>query len=299
LEIDQLLTEEPELISSYDDLRARPDFEEALAFFPHDQRRFGAVLAPYRFQDRVSCGIASCRQPHLTGYLISTSDGKETAIGGDCGRTHFGVSFNRERKRIDALIDRRRRIDTITAMIEGLGAMMPLIEQLDRDYQALVQLKQRLMGAIGTVTYQRLKGRAERGYAAIEKEVPMTEREAEAFFATSNRRPDDGLGWPTNTVVLARIDGLDFFKGDTKTLMISNLITPIRNLATTSPADVLTMKPRALGATAKWVGEVPMHLARAQAVVAAGNAFFSASNLQHLALLGASAAPLQLMIETL
>ncbi|RJT91199.1 hypothetical protein D6T65_18655, partial [Arthrobacter frigidicola] len=139
--------------------------------------------------------------------------------------------------------------------------------------------------------YQRLKGRAERGYAAIEKEVPMTEREAEAFFATSNRRPDDGLGWPTNTVVLARIDGLDFFKGDTKTLMISNLITPIRNL--------LTMKPRALGATAKWVGEVPMHLARAQAVVAAGNAFFSASNLQHLALLGASAAPLQLMIETL
>ncbi|PYG98592.1 hypothetical protein CVV67_19875, partial [Arthrobacter stackebrandtii] len=80
---------------------------------------------------------------------------------------------------------------------------------------------------------------------------------------------------------------------------ISNLITPIRNLATTSPADVLTMKPRALGATAKWVGEVPMHLARAQAVVAAGNAFFSASNLQHLALLGASAAPLQLMIETL
>lgn len=75
--------------------------------------------------------------PHLNGYLITTSDGHETAIGSHCGKTHFGMSFTRERQRVDQAIARRRRIESVMAMIEDMPRMIATIEVLESDYREL------------------------------------------------------------------------------------------------------------------------------------------------------------------
>lgn len=285
------------VIDSYQDFLAREAFEPSLAFHPKVPRHFGTVIAPYRFLERVECGIASCRQPHLSGYLVTTSDGKETAIGIDCGKSHFGASFSRERKRVDAAVARKRRIETVTRMIERMAEVLPVVEDIHRQYLELVDLKLRLQGAIDTSVMSTLKERARRDNPVIERRVAMTGAEAEVYFETNNRRPGDG--WPTKGEVVANLEGLEFFKDGAKVLLLTNLVAPISELSKTKAEEVSLMKPRQLTVTAKWVGEVPLHLAKAQRIVANGQAFFKPDNLGRLIHLGAAAAPLRLMMADL
>lgn len=292
---------EPDLvvIDSFDDLLNRPKFAPSLPFHPKGDRRFGAVIAPYRFLDRANCGIESCRTPHLHGYLITTSDGLETGIGSHCGRKHFGVKFTRERQRVEQAIERRRRIDTVMAMVKNMPQMIAVIEGLERDYRELQELKVRLMGAVGTGIFSTLKLRADRDDPVIERSVPMTPAEAEVFFETSNRRANDGKGWPHKQVPVATLEGLQFIKARFKDMLVTNLCQPMRDLSRIKPADIEAMKPRLLSETAKWVGQVPQDIIKAQDVVAAGRRFFKAENLEKLMHLGSAARSAAAMIDEL
>ena len=286
-------------IDSIEDLEARPDYEPSLAFHPHSARRFGSVIAPYRFLERITCGIAHCHQPHMAGYLISTSDGKETGIGGNCGKTHFGVSFTRERKRVDQAIARKQRITAISLLLATMSEMLVEIEAIDIAFKDLSSLKTRLMGAVGPDVFQKLRQRADRDEAVIEKEVPMSREEADAHYETSNRYEGDGLGWPTKPVYVATIDGLPFFKARVKDMIVTNLIHPMRELSKVKPEELESLKPRQLQREAKWVGEVPRHLERAREVIQSGNRFFTPVNLAKMINLGAPSGPLMMMIAGL
>jgi len=293
------LNQELVAVNTYEDLLARAGFEPSLAFYPKAVRRFGSVLAPYRFLDKIPCGIESCHTPHLNGYLITTSDGHETAIGSHCGKTHFGVTFTRERQRVDQAVARRRRIESVMAMIEDMPRMIITIEGLESDYRELQEKKVRLMGAIGTGIFAVLKQRADRENTVIEKEIAMTKEEAEAFFETSNRKANDGKGWPTKSVPVATLDGLLFIKARFKDMLVTNLIQPMRTLSKTSASDIDAMNPRNLIATAKWVGEVPQNISKAQDIVAAGRHFFTGENIEKLTHLGASRRSMAMMIADL
>lgn len=286
-------------VATYEELCERPNFHRSLPFHPKAERRFGAVVAPYRFLDRIPCGIESCHTPHLSGYLITTSDGLETAIGSTCGKTHFGVTFTRERQRVDKAVERRRRIDTISRMLADMPQLLAVVESLDSEYKDLQDKKARLLGAIGPGLFATLKERANRGQSEISREVPMTKEEAAVYFETSNRKANDGKGWPTKSIHVATIDGLDFIKSRFKDMVVVNLIQPIRELSKLRPSDIADMKPRDLAATAKWVGDVPQGIVKAQAAIRSGYEFFTAENLEKLPLLGASASVLSAMIEDL
>lgn len=287
------------VIDTVEDLKARPAYEPSLAFHPHASRRFGSVIAPYRFLEKIVCGIAHCHQPHGVGYLITTSDGKETGIGGDCGKTYFGVSFTRERKRVDQAIARRQRIDAISLMLKNISERLVEIEAIDVSYRELLAQKARLMGAVGNEVYQKLRQRADRDEAVIEKEVAMTKAEADAHYETSNRYEGDGLGWPTKPVYVTTLDGLSFFKARIKDMIVTNLIQPMRDLSKVQLEELESLKPRQLQREAKWVGEVPKHLERAHDVIRAGHRFFTPENVAKLTNLGAPPGPLLMMIDGL
>lgn len=286
-------------IAVYEDLLARPNFHTSLPFHPKASRRFGAVVTPYRFLEKIPCGIESCHTPHFAGYLITTSDGLETAIGSHCGKTHFGMTFTRERQRVDQAIARKRRTDAIAAMLNDMPRLLGVIEGLEKDYKDLQDKKQRLMGAVDVGFFPMLKARADRGQSEITKEVPMTKAEADVFFETSNRKANDGKGWPTKSVHLANLDGLLFIKARFKDMLVVNLITPIRELSKTRISEIEGMKPRQLAAMAKWVGEVPQGILKAQAVIEAGRRFFTAENIEKLVHLGADRNTLSAMINDL
>lgn len=286
-------------ISSYDDLLARQAFRTSLAFHPKADRRFGKVLAPYQFLDQVPCGISACHTRHMKGYLITTSDGLETAIGSVCGRKNFGMVFTRERQRVDQVVARRRRIETVTGLLEDMPRMLTIIEGLERNYRLLQDQRQRLMDALGTDTYAALKQRASRGTSVINRSIPMTAAEAEVFFETSNRHQNDGLGWPHKEVPITFLEGLAFIKARFKEMLVTNLIFPLRNLSKSKPSDLESMKPRELATIAKWVGEVPQGIALAQEVVATGKRFFTSENIDKLTLIGGKRDHLAPMIEDL
>ena len=286
-------------IASYEDLTDRPSFRASLSFHPKAERHFGAVVAPYRFLDRILCGIESCHTPHLSGYLITTSDGLETAIGSHCGRKHFGASFSKERKRVNDAVDRQRRIKLIKTMLDDMAAHLVVIEDLERHHLDLSDKKNRLMGAIDIRLYTAIKQRADRGQDELTKEVPMTKEEADSYFATSNRKENDGKGWPTKSVFLARLDGMAFIKARPKEMLVTILIDPMRTLSKMGLSDIEAMTRRELTSMAKWVGEVPKSIERARVVVEAGHRFFHSENIAKLVHLGASPNTLAGMISAL
>lgn len=273
-------------VETYEELLARVKFRPDLDFHPKGERRFGDVLGPYRFLERVPCGISSCHTPHLQGYLITTSDGLETAIGGDCGARYFGVRFTRERRRVESAIRRDQRIGAIKALIASLPNMISTIRQLEIDYRALQDLKMRLMGATDANIFKQLKTRAERDGAAITRSEPMTKEEAEAYFATNNKRNRAVQDWPQKEVLIATLDGLSFFKIQFKDMVVTNLLDPLKHLSQTKPEEIEMMGPKELARTAKWVGNVPREIATAQKAVEAGKRFFAPNNIEKLVHLG-------------
>ena len=275
------------VIDSYDQIASRPGFSPSLSFYPHSDRKFGAVVAPYRFTDSIACGIESCHTQHLRGYLITTSDGQETGIGGHCGRKHFGLSFTRERKRVDEAVQRKRRIDTVMRAVAQIPAYLEAVAELKASHQELTEIKRRFIDLAGWGMFKLLKERADKGYAQIFQYERMSKSEAAAYFATNNRKKSDSKEWPEKEVLVATLDGLDFIRSKFTDMLVTNLISPLERFAATKPADVEQMKARALYNEAKWVGKVPGEIAKARQVVEAGRAFFRVENLLKLIYLDA------------
>ena len=287
------------VIDSYEELAGRPGFTPSLSFHPKGDRKFGSVVAPYRFRDTIACGIQSCHTQHMKGYLITTSDGLETGIGVDCGRKHFGVHFTRQKKQIDDAVQRKRRIDTVMRAVKEIPAYLATVKELKRDYQHLTDLKRRFMDVVGVRVFAELKERADRGNALITKSVPMTKSEAEANFATTNRKKGDRKDWPEKEVPVAKLDGLEFIRSKFTDMLVTNLIKPLERFAATKPGDAEKMRPRALYNEAKWIGKVPGDIAKAREVIRAGNAFFTPENLLKLVHLEVNVQPLGPMLQDL
>ncbi|GGK05652.1 hypothetical protein [Pseudomonas matsuisoli] len=286
-------------VDSYEDLLRRPAFEGSLAFHPKAPRQFGSVIAPYTFLERIPCGIESCHTPHLSGYLITTSDGLETAIGSLCGRKYFGVSFQKERKRVDAEVARQKRLESIKLFLNGLPALLNSLEAFERDYRHLQEQRERLHGAVGREVYQDIRERAKRDNAIMQEYVRMSVSEAEAFFETNNRTRSDSKEWPTKAVILGTLRGLDFFKADVKALILTTLVIPVRELSMSRLSDIESMSSRQVAALAKWIGEVPQKLIEARAVIEAGRRFFTSENILSLVHLGADRRCILPMVESL
>jgi len=286
-------------IETYEDLLKRPNFHQSLPFHPKASRGFGTAVESYRFLEKASCGIESCHQAHFAGYLITTSDGLETVIGSYCGKKYFGLSFTREKKRVDQEAERARRINLISDMLADMPRFLAVIGSLEKSYSELRDQKARLMEVIGSSVYAVLKARADRDEREITRDVPMTKLEAESYFETSNRKASDSRGWPTKQVHLATLDGLPFIKARFKDMLVVGLIHPIRELSKTNVSTVASMKPKALREMAKWVGEVPQDILKAQAIIDAGYRFFTAENIEKLVHLGANRTAMSSMIEDL
>lgn len=283
----------------YEELLARENFHPKLEFAPQSDRSMCNVLWPYKFLEKVNCGISACRQLHFNGYLITTSDGLETGIGVDCGLKYFGLKFTRQRQRVDKEIGRRQRVRAIKEMIDKLPAMVSMLAQIKADYNDLQDQKQRLMGAVGPGIYAALRQRAEKDGAKIMRSVRLTGRDLEAYYATTNKpkgRQDDA---PHREELIATLEGLPFIKSRLKDMLITNLLEPLQKLSKCSPDEVEQWKVRELQTTAKWVGEVPNSLAKAQELIAQGRLFFKSANIAKLIHIGAPAGPLSHIIADL
>lgn len=167
------------------------------------------------------------------------------------------------------------------------------------DYHDLQDQKQRLMGAIGPGIYAVLKQRAEKDGAKITRSVRLTGKDLEAHYATTNRPKGRQEDAPHREELIATLEGLAFIKARMKDMLITNLLEPLHTLSKSKPDEVEQWKVRELQKTAKWVGEVPQNLIKAQELISAGRRFFSSKNIANLVHIGAPAGPLSQIIDDL
>ena len=88
------------------------------------------IIGNYTESDFVRCGLSSCHTKHGKGYVVTTSDGRTTNIGKDCGKTHFGVDFESMQKRFDRDLQNAERRENLKAFQSQIPAYRERVADL-------------------------------------------------------------------------------------------------------------------------------------------------------------------------
>jgi len=287
------------MIECADDISGRPSFHEKL-IFEEGVRGFDKILGVYRFKDTwIRCGISDCRENHLHGYLISTTDGLETVIGKDCGKKIFSVEFVEQMKIVDAFHSRRRKIETVKKLKNELTYVLVAVENLQRSNIDLSELKDQFKGAVPPGTLSLLQERARKGNTAIMQTVRMTKSEwaahREVNRSTERQRHSRGF----KEISIGELRGLDYLLGNSEIIIITSLLNPLRDLAKLKDHEMDDLDNSRISTWAKLANELPQRIKTAQTFINDGYKFFTESNLLELKKLDIDMGPLRFLIQNL
>ncbi|MDQ6767253.1 MAG: hypothetical protein M3Z41_05545 [Candidatus Eremiobacteraeota bacterium] len=269
------------LVERWDDITIRPGFDGNL---DPTAIELESILGSYAFGDYIICGLSSCRQPHGKGYLVKAKNGRETNIGKDCGRKHFGVDFETLRKTYDRdLLNATRRqrlgefqnraqlyLDTIDRLRRGqIGA-----DWVYRTSRALVSKT----AAIPDEIVHWMSGMAKARGGSITRQRQATEQEVDDIEARENRRVprphyvSESIGMLQGLAVL-------FPENDLRQILVVDLIPKLVQLKQLS---VDTMREADLASWDKWAAGIDQKLDQAKEVIHHGTLLLSKSNLAQL-----------------
>ena len=210
----------------YEDLLNRAEFRDRL---DHNAFALKHVLTDYHFAKKVPCGLKSCRQPHLHGYLVLTEGGGETNIGQDCGKTHFGDEvFSTARA---AYLRRRERDDLIRRM-EHLQSIAPDIEKTINDLtfkpyggKWAVKVKTTMDSVIGTSLVDSLRVASIRGDLAVTRSRRRSEEEIDDLVALNRGMSREQAGH--EDVLVGQLTPMPWLDFDFRERLMVNLLGPL------------------------------------------------------------------------
>lgn len=108
--------EEEIILNSWNDIIHRPCYESPIKPIKH---HFVHITAYYSFKDEsAQCGVSDCLQTHKRGFLVPTSDEKETNLCEDCGQRFFDVSFDEQKKILQDNIKIRKQKIQLNKILE-------------------------------------------------------------------------------------------------------------------------------------------------------------------------------------
>lgn len=203
-----------EPVLSFSELEARPHFVEvANISIENHGVKLGELVSAYHFKERVKCGISSCRQGHLKGYLVTLSNNQEIIIGHICGKKYFGVDFLNKDREFRA---KKLKFEKFEAMKETFNNLVQMKQEFEQVLMSsgplsFIQIKngiRALSGSDGTFDYwmkQELKRISVSGVIKHTVQKTQKEIETEEFFRKEN---EDDVVYirETKTVVAATLD---------------------------------------------------------------------------------------------
>ncbi|GHA78207.1 hypothetical protein GCM10009007_18980 [Formosimonas limnophila] len=205
------------------------------------------VLAPYTFQNKITCNLKGCHTPHKHGYLILIEDGRETNIGKDCGRTHFGENFVISR---DLERKKRERLQQINKLLSIQAEKESLLKRLDelsnRPYGVAwaVRSKINLRKAIGQDVFNRLSERARRNNLTIQEEKERKPAEIKRLHELNPRsKREDHRYYQIDVGSFTSLDGIAF---DFQNVYWENLDKDIKEILDCDTARLTTPQLRKL-----------------------------------------------------
>jgi hypothetical protein len=229
---------------SIDELRARENFEAPLDHIAHALRQ---VLTDYDFPKEVPCGLKSCRQPHLHGYLVRTDGGKETNIGRQCGKTHFGEAvFSSAR----AEYVRRREREELIAKAKHLQSIAPEIEAAirdltDRDFGAkwARRATTALQSVIGESLVDGLRTSTIRNELSVIKPRRRSDEEIDNIMVTNRGMTRDRAMYEDE--VIGQLKPASWLGFDFREKLMVNLFGPLKVFCELVPEELPSPKLKA------------------------------------------------------
>lgn len=272
-------------IESWDDIESRPGF---IAHVDPKAVKLKEIIGSYSFSAFIPCGLSTCHQPHGSGFLVVTEDGKETNIGRICGKRHFSVEFTqmsrtflqavRAQQNRELLWGIKNRLPSITAEVVAIrgdqyGAkwINIRINQLTGKSGSLPMsivnaVRQIVRRGDGAVTIQRAVTSEEReGLAAATEVTGLTRRNRVSDFV------EDQVGQLDGFAALAPGNGLRDLLG---------IIDPF--LSTLSSTDIDDLSGKQLRELAKVGTDLGPSLERLRMVIAAGKRLLMRQNIHQL-----------------
>lgn len=243
------------------------------------------LLGWYTFRDEVACGRANCHQPHKTGYVCETEDGRVVQIGNVCGEEYFGDTFVRLKNELEEAKRRQSRRATLAEVLDRADEILDRAEDLkSRKYGAswvnrsCTNFKREVPGEV----MEHIIRRARTGDTAIKQLRRLTQDEVE-IRRIAEARPIRVGGDEEEEVeieeTVAVIQGLEVWGGDLKSLVVDEIEEKLREL---QRMDILQLPQRKLIEWAKWADSLPQLFERAEELVSAGRAFFTEENINNL-----------------
>ena len=255
--------EEKITLNSWDELPHRPCYESPVE---PQQYRYVRIAGVYSFKDQSArCGVSDCLQAHSQGFLVITSDGKETNLCEACGQRFFSVSFKAREKALQEqarIREQKIRLNTV-------------LEQVDVIKERIKELKQVPYGAnwLYRVLTSFCKTYPADLLAAL-KELAKNKDENTILAALTEDEAD-----PFQLEQVEQLQGLGIFAADIREELIGKILKPLMEL------EKLAGDPDAnpsLTRYCKWADSLEEQFACADYLVAEGRAFFDRENLERL-----------------
>lgn len=267
-------------LESWDDVLSRPGF---VADLDPRTAKLDRIIGNYSLFPFLPCGLSTCHTSHGKGYLVATSDGRETNIGKDCGKRYFEVQFERMAKAFDRDLRNKERRETlvtlqhrIPAIERRIAALMDGPEGAKWVNRQLVRLKdpsrgmsQAVIGIVGGLIRRR-SGELTRSRVATEDELER--------MRAMGQRIQPGVNFVEETV--GQLEGVSALYKENEVRRL--LVDEMANLAVVRNLDVENAKEKKLRDLAKWSESIEPNIAQAAEVIAAGRRLLTRGNLRQL-----------------
>jgi hypothetical protein len=247
-------------LKKWDDILDRPEYGSPIA----DQKfRSLRIVAVYSFKEQSAhCSISECQQVHSQGFLVSTSDEKETNLCESCGLRRLGMTIDQAKNdlRDQARMRKQRvRLNTILDQSDVIKGRIKKLKQTQKGANWLYQMS-----------------------AMFRKTYPMDLIDALEELAT-NRNDNSIVAAIVENEAdpsqLEQLQGLGIFAADIREELIGKILKPL--IALEKLADNPGTNP-ALTRYCGWADSLDEQFAFAEHLVEEGRAFFDKENLQRL-----------------
>jgi hypothetical protein len=271
--------EEKITLATWDDILNRPDYQSPVK----PQRfRFLRIAAVYSFKEQSArCGVSDCQQAHSQGFLVITSDEKETNLCEACGQRLLGVTFSTQKKILQSLARIRKQQLRLNKVLEQSDTIKRRVKELKQTPKGANWLYQVLTSFHKTYPADLLA--ALKTLATDKEDNTILSALAEEDVGPSHLEHDsrDGGDRATSGTVaeVLQLQGLGIFAADIHEELIGKILKPLKQL------EEAIEDPEAnpsLASYCQWADRLEEQFACAEHLVEEGKAFFDRENLERL-----------------
>lgn len=268
-------------VELWEDIESRPGFVKDLS--PADEK-LDSIIGRYIFKEKIRCGLSNCHTPHSKGYIVSTTNGHETNIGKDCGKTYFGVDFETLSKKFDRDItesENREKLCSFSFKIEELEKKINDIRKQEKGADWSYKLTQTIINRnrecpdeIVHIITSMIKSRSN----ILSKQRLASEQEIEDIEAIENRTIEPPYYIDEQIAEIIGFEAL-YPENDIRKLLVKDLESNIREF---KEKDIGQLSYNDLRHYTKWIDTIENTLEKAEAIVIQARKLFVKDNLEPL-----------------